>query len=80
MADLTAAVNRLTDALHEAQHSDLALLWGEVERLREALADLRQGIEEHATDTVWYSPIETACDRITAILEKGTEQRGKDGG
>ena len=40
----------------------------EVERLETALADLRSGIEEHATDTVWYSPIETACDRITAIL------------
>lgn len=41
---------------------------GRIEMLREALADLRKGIEEHATDTVWYSPIETACDRITAIL------------
>ncbi len=42
----------------------------EIERLRAALADLRSGIEEYATDTVWYSPIETACDRITAILDE----------
>lgn len=41
---------------------------GRIDMLQEALTDLRKGIEEHATDTVWYSPIETACDRITAIL------------
>jgi hypothetical protein len=50
------------------QEKDYANTCYENERLREALADLRKGIEDHATDTVWYSPIETACDRITAIL------------
>jgi hypothetical protein len=31
---LKAAVNELTDALHESHHPALALLWGEIERLR----------------------------------------------
>jgi hypothetical protein len=32
------------------------------------LRDLREGIAEHATDIVWYSPIQTACDRIDEIV------------
>jgi hypothetical protein len=31
------------------------------------LYDLKDGIAEHATDVVWYSPIQTACDRIAEI-------------
>jgi len=64
----TRLVRKLPDELvSQAQRNVIALL-EEIDRLREALADLRKGIEEQATDTVWYSPIETACDRITAIL------------
>jgi len=32
------------------------------------LRDLKAGIAEHATDVVWYSAIQTACDRIEEIV------------
>ena len=57
----------------ERSSNDLSILFlsSEVQRLRKALADLKEGITYNATDTVWYSGIETACDRIDAILISG---------
>ena len=40
----------------------------EVRRLQYGLIKLREGIEKHAYDTVWYSNHETAVDFITALL------------
>jgi len=38
-------------------------------RLKDELSQLRCDIENYADDTVWVGPCETACDRITYILD-----------
>lgn len=40
---------------------------GQIHALVRVLYDLKDGIAEHATDIVWYSAIQTACDRIAEI-------------
>ncbi len=38
-----------------------------------ALTDLRHGIEENATDTVWCGPGETASERIYSMIERAKQ-------
>jgi hypothetical protein len=47
----------------------LQIALAEIERLRSALTELKAGITEHATDTVWFDQHETACERIDNILD-----------
>jgi len=69
-ADIAHLQNELAEARRGEAFSDrVALHWQtEVERLRVALVTLRQGIIDHATDTVWMGPGETAVDNITLTL------------
>lgn len=67
----TAVVTHADPPLPDGVHD--IYLASEVDARRAALVtvlrELKEGISEHATDTVWYSSIETACDRIDAIIE-----------
>lgn len=48
----------------------LASYWKHMARFYEQeLRRLRSGITEHATDTVWCGPAETAVDAITIALD-----------
>lgn len=55
-------------------YNDVHALIKELTRLRRGLRNLKKGIEEHATDTVWCDKAETACDRIEWLLHPERSQ------